>query len=197
MDLKSFEDSSRLWVLNHSKPFTSAMGKVHAPYSKKKIFYKDYAAARDALVPGAVLTTRTRGEATNLFIPGRYKHGAVFVGDDHIVEAIGAGVTKTHVLDFLLHKDAFAVYHPLFATPAQMQAAADFAVAQIGKPYDYDFKSGNDAFYCFELTYACYNEAMQNSPWQLRTTWGEPTVIGDDFIKATKKWQTAFEAWNI
>lgn len=182
-------DAIRRTLLAASVPFTKRLGKVHSPFSHKEISGMHYMDAKTKLIPGQVLLTRTEGELTTAFIPGFWTHGAIYAGDGWVIEAIGAGVVKTDLVSFMMTKDVMAACTPLFATTEQRQAAVAWAVKQLGDPYDYDFISGNKAFYCFELTYAAYQEATgKASPWQLRKTLGVDTVIGDDFEKAKDKW---------
>jgi hypothetical protein len=182
-------------LLAAAVPTTKLIGKVHAPWAHKKVGGLHYNAALALLEPGDVLMSRTDGELTNLFIPGFWSHGAVYVGDGWVVEAIGEGVVYTDLVTWMTTKDAVRVCRPLFASYAQREAAALWARSFVGRRYDYSFASGNDAFYCFELTYAIYQKAMgDESPWTLRKTWGVDTVVGDDFDAATDKWGFPFDS---
>ena len=64
---------------------------------------------RAALQPGDVLLTYTEGYASNLFIPGSFKHAATFVGSDH--ERRQAGLPPDLLLDLAgsNHPDLAAV----------------------------------------------------------------------------------------
>jgi uncharacterized protein YycO len=182
-------DVIRRKLLTWAMPVTKDLGKVHAPFSHKGISGMHYMDLKTKLVPGQVLLTRTEGEMTTMLIPGFWSHGAIYVGDGWVIEAVGAGVVKTDLVSFMMTKDVMSVCSPLFATTAQRLAAVAWATRQLGTPYDYDFRSDNKAFYCFELTYAAYQEATgRASPWKLRQTMGVDTVVGDDFEKAKDKW---------
>lgn len=177
-------------LLRVAIPLTKIIGKLHSPFSHKLIHakeYRDFAAKAEV---GSVFLTKTFGELSGPLIPGYFKHGAIYVGNGLVVEATMAGVHSTDLIDFLMTKDVVALVRPLFANEDQRKAAALWALTQVGAPYDYEFKSDNKAFYCFELTYASYKEAMgEASPWELREVWGEPTVVSEDFLEATTKWQ--------
>lgn len=174
-------------------PFNRAVGHWHLPCTHKRITYANVQIILRVLAPGCVLLSYTRGEATNWLIPGKYKHGAIYVGEGLIVEAVGGGVRCANLIDFCMTKDRIIVLKPKFATLAQMAAAANWALSQRGKPYDYEFSSDNDQFYCLEITYAAYREVLAASPWELRETWGVPTVMPDDFLRATDKWERLLE----
>lgn len=187
-------NSLRGLVLKLSYPVIKWVGALHVPYTKKKMKADHYYQILAAAKPGSILLSRTLGEATNLLIPGRYKHAAIVGataggGRPFVVEAVGAGVKQTDLLDFILSKDNLLLLEPQFASAEQMIAAVLWACKQVGKPYDYTFMSDYTSFYCCELTYAAYKEALDGkSPWELREYWGEPTVTPDDFLNATKKW---------
>ncbi len=185
----------RRTLLKMLLPVTREVGKIHAPYSIKLIKAKDYRQAVELLKPGMVILTHTYGELSSALIPSIFKHGAIYVGDRKVVEATGEGVHVTDLIDFMLSKDVFAIVEPLFCDDEHMATAANWAMTQIGAPYDYDFMSNNKAFYCFELTYAAYQEAMNNeSPWVLQDFWGIATVTGDDFLNAKNKWRIALDS---
>lgn len=185
-------------ILQMLTPVTRDIGKVQLPHHE--ITSKDYRDIKELLKPGMIFLTRTNWALSNMFIPGAYKHGAMFFGENTVVEAIGEGVVKTDLIDFLLTKDNVRVMTPIFADLHEMADAAAFAGTLVGRPYDYQFRSNNKAFYCFEVVYAAYREARvkrqtreENVPvvdWDLRKFWGEDTVVGDDFLRAISKWAT-------
>ncbi len=190
--LKAF----RRGLLAMSVPITKWVGHVHAPWTHKRISGRHYLAAKGILQPGDVLMSRTDGELTNVFIPGFWSHGAVYVGNGEVVEATGDGVHKTDLLSWMLTKDYVRVCRARFATALQRSDAAYFARSYIGLPYDYGFASGNKALYCFEITYVAYRAACGvDSPWTLRTeTLGVATVIGDDFDRSRDKWDFVWDS---
>lgn len=186
----------RLMLLKAVTPALKATNTVHLP--NRRITSGDYRTIKDLLKPGMIFLTRSEWNLTNLFIPGTYKHGAIYAGENAVIEALGEGVVKTDLIDFLLTKDHVCVMTPLFADVQEMADAAAAAGLMVGSPYDYEFRSGNKAFYCFEVIYASYREARLKRgknpalDWDLREFWGEATVVGDDFLKATKKWSTVW-----
>ncbi len=185
----------RTTLLRWSIPLTRWIGKVHAPFSKKRITSKDYYKIKELIRPGDVLLVRTRGEFTNLFIPSHYTHGAIISINDEVIEALGEGVILKDLIDFLFSKDEVILLRAKFAAPSEALEACWFAERKIGKPYDYLFKPNNDSFYCFELIYAAYQHALKNnSSWKLRETLGTPTVIGDDFTNAKEKWEIIYNS---
>lgn len=185
----------RGWIIKKSMPITKFLGEAHAPFTRKKITGNDYRHAKGILVPGDVVLVRTRGEFSNLFIPGFWTHASIYVGDECIVEATGSGVHETDLVTFMMHKDYVGIFSPKFAGPAAKLAAADWASSQIGKPYDYSFSGGNEAFYCSELVTAAYTEVMGRGacPFVPRERYGQLTTTPQDFADAKTKWN---EVWR-
>jgi len=179
----------RSTILDAVVPITKWIGRTHVPYSVKKMRAKDYREIVEVASPGMILLSKIDGQMTNLFIPGEYKHGAVYRDEFTVVEAISKGVVQTDIIDFLLTKDKVCLLEPMFADRDQMEQVADWCDLQLGFPYDYKFGGDVKAFYCFELAYAAYKEICPGSPWELRNTLGEPTVTGDDYLNASSKWR--------
>ena len=152
------------------------------------------------LEPGDVILAMIRGELSNLFIPGDWKHAAIFYGfldEDRptIIEAIGQGVIEKDLMSFMFRKDRVAIFRPRFASVRQKLAACAQARACVGRPYDYEFRGDNRAYYCAELVVSAYAEAMGGEcpmePWDRD---GNLTVLPQDIAKAVDKWDKIWES---
>jgi uncharacterized protein YycO len=143
---------------------------------------------------GDVIVTFSRGELTNYFIDGEYKHAAIYVGNGNIIQAIGKGVEIESFEDFCASKDRLAILRPLFCDSATSKIAAMAAVSQIGHPYDYYFEIGDDSFYCAELIEWAYNFATRGlSTFVRKDVLGVSTVLPSDFYNAKSKFQLVIE----
>lgn len=188
----------RRLLLKLLHPLTQWIGKLHLPYTKKLITGKDFQEIEKILVPGMVFLTQTRGEISNLVNPGFWKHGAIYAGNNLVVEALGDGVQTTNIYDFIFKKDFIAVMKPLFATEEEMQEAAWRALQIVGCPYDFNFELKDKAFYCFEVVYRSYKDALwlkqKEMPFRIKTIkMGVPTIIGEDFYNAHEKWKCVWQ----
>ena len=124
--------------------------------------------------PGDVILRRYDSYLLSLFIPGRFSHSGVYVGEDPggysggvVVHALNSGVQKTDVIDFLMGCDGFAVLRPKCG-PEGCALACRIARRYIGAQYDYRFDICEDyanrdevqertrSVYCHELVRSCF-----------------------------------------
>ncbi|MGL6290332.1 MAG: trypsin-like peptidase domain-containing protein, partial [Silanimonas sp.] len=64
-------------------------------------------------------------------------HAMLYVGDGHVVEAVGSGVRRVPLATALSGAILAVAYRRSGITSAQAQAVADFAARQVGRPYNY------------------------------------------------------------
>lgn len=136
--------------------------------------------------PGDVLVRRYVGYANGWFIPGRFSHSGIYVGDGLMIHALGNGVQKTDIIDFL-QCDGFAILRPTKEAAIRVTHTVDehgckvlddgdsivdkaiwIAKSYLGHAYDFNFDICDDyknkdevqnrtkTVYCHELTRSCY-----------------------------------------
>lgn len=110
---------------------------------------------RDLLKPGDVLLRGYSMYLDGMFVPGDYSHGAIYVGNDTVVHAVAEGVSTINVVDFC-ECDRICVLRPKCGQEKAVERALDFVENDV--PYDFGFKRGTSALYCFELCAECYRE---------------------------------------
>ena len=91
------------------------------------------------LRPGDLLLSSTNG-VTSLGIRvltlAPVSHAALYVGDDQVVEAVGAGVRLRSTDEFLSSEDTVVAFRHPELSDAQARAVRTFALAQVGKKYN-------------------------------------------------------------
>jgi len=180
-------------LLNLLQPVIKYLGSLHMPFSHKKITGKEVSEIISLLKPGQVILAQTRGELSNLLISGFWKHAAIVLDSNTIIEAVGKGVIKKDIITFLMAKDHILVLEPTFTDENSMIIAANWCLLQVGSPYDYDFRSKNKAYYCAELPADAYNAIVPNCPFKPRSVWGTERYTPQQYAEATSKWK---QIWN-
>jgi len=192
--------SLRRCLLKVAEPTTKLLGKTVIPH-RFALRDEEAAAACKLAEPGDIFTTRIDYAASNLVIPGFWKHAAMVVKGDRVVEAVGSGVRVVWLHDFIVAHDHALLLKSRFASPQEGVLAANFAVTLVGKPYDFLVEFSNDrktnaAFYCSEIPWWCYDQVLKAegkiSPFTPRETLGMQTVTPQDYANATDKWQVKY-----
>jgi hypothetical protein len=153
-----------------------------------KVTGEFYYQVEGLIKPGDILLSKEDLKLVNVLIPGFWSHAAIYVGDRIVVEAVGRGVVKTPLCQWILGKDHVAVLRFKDATEDQSKAAAELSCTLVGQPYDYSFSSGNKAWYCAEVVWYAYDKSMGGfKEFTLRETLGAQTVTPSDFFNASDK----------
>ena len=174
-------------LLKLASHFSQKIAKVYMPFSRKKIEQDDYEHMLAVLKVGDVISTKTRGELSNLFIPGFWSHVGIYAGGGKVIEATTHGVVETNLAWFLFGKDYCAVSRPNFLNDDQKWLAVDFCKRQVGKPYDFSFNTSDiDKFYCSEIVFHAFKFVLGQSPFKLKVVLGQETIAPSDFYDASK-----------
>lgn len=84
-----------------------------------------------------------------------FSHGALYVGDNKIIHAVAEGVSEIDLIEFT-RCDRVAVFRPLKKSIRKSAVKKAKELLRDHTPYDFGFKLGVDAVYCFELCAECY-----------------------------------------
>lgn len=122
-----------------------------------KVKGNDTRKALELLKPGDIVLRKYVHYLDGYFIPGRYSHSSLYVGDGKIIHAVADGVEYIDVIDFL-RCDGFCILRQ--DDEKEAEKAISFAKEQEARKakYDFDFKSGNDSYYCHELVATAYKD---------------------------------------
>lgn len=136
---------------------TPILNKLDPRIEAKYFFY-----IRDNVEPGDILFTRTPLKLYNLIIPGYWTHCSIYLGGDkfQIIDANANGVTIRTLPDLWTYISEVAIASPK-CSYERKQEAVDFCLGNIGKEYDYLFRSNRKAFYCSELIYNSYKDNLK------------------------------------
>ena len=145
-----------LTIFGDIKVYRFPMFILYAP-DTFRVKGNDTRKALELLKPGDIVLRKYVHYLDGYFIPGKYSHSSLYVGDGKIVHAVADGVELIDAIDFL-RCDGFCILRQ--DDEAEAEQAVAFAKAQEEKKakYDFDFVSGNGSFYCHELVAAAYSD---------------------------------------
>lgn len=109
----------------------------------------------DILQPGDIILRGYTNYVDGWFVPGDYSHGAIYVGDNQIVHAVVNGVSTIDTVEFCMC-DRICILRPSRNKATALKTAKKLAKENV--PYDFGFKRGTSALYCFELCAECYKK---------------------------------------
>jgi len=108
-----------------------------------------------------VILSHKEYEFTNFFIRGYWTHAAMVISQDTVVEAVSKGVIKKSLKDFISTLDDFCIIMPRHCDSDEMIKALEFVQKVVGYPYNFTFRSREESYYCSELIYRVYLEALK------------------------------------
>lgn len=165
-----------LWdfLFTITTPIVKFFASVGLP--KRKVNGKDYYLIRDDIEIGTLFLTKTNYELANLINPTTIKHVASYVGNikggkiRYVAEATRKGIVYTDLVTFLTSKDIVVAVKPKFIRNKSVfnydyQKAAE---KTHGIEYDYLFKKGAKAFYCFEHAAYLFNQVYTEINFKCR-----------------------------
>lgn len=129
-------------------------------FSYKPMFHKIKGAEirliLNSVKEGDILFRRYDGYLDTILMPSFWCHAALYVGNNQVVQAVGAGVGYEDILDFC-RCDSLALYRPIvdsYQISSALVKANELVIAKTC--YDWKFEKNNDSVYCTELVNECY-----------------------------------------
>lgn len=134
--------------MNSLQHFTKELSKLKMPYSVKCFGEEDLLRLGEPKV-GTVFLTECYGFFINPLNPNKFKHAAIYIGDNKVIEATTHGMKITNLQYFLLTKDEVVAVYPKFQFYPE-KILEDFKNYEHAE-YDWDFETSSKKLYCFEL----------------------------------------------
>ena len=179
------------WILKLVKPFVIWLGHQRLKLKVSKFDVLDLAQLRMHIKPGDILLTTTWGESSNLLNWGTWKHALMYIGDDKVIEAVGAGVIFNTIDKVTVGKYRVLALTSKVHRQTQIHQAIKNMRSRVGREYDYSFNLNNDADYCSESIWLSYTQA---APIKLKyQTIGDLHIVKPNHFKEDKDvWQIVY-----
>lgn len=180
-------------IIGDIKYYKYPMFIVYCP-NTYRVKGEHYLEVSKIIKPGDILLRGYSDYLDGLFIPGDYSHGALYVGDNQIIHAISDGVQYQNLIDFM-RCDRIMVFRPNCSEEV-ISNAIQFCknCVENKAKYDFDFKDGNDAYYCFELVVSAY-KSLGVEKKRVKRFWGlydKELYIAESFI-TNKSFEKIYE----
>jgi len=135
--------------------------------------------------PGDIIISRRNWAATNVSIPGFWKHMSMYIGtseylkkeykensvkhlidtEHYIIEAVWTGVRIIPIQELAFHNDYLGVMRTKFAS-SRIQRAIQKTLTQVDVPYDFSFNYYSDANHvCSALITKSYLPEYSDDEW--------------------------------
>ena len=117
----------------------------------------------DCVQEGDVLIRRYSHKLGSVFIPGHFSHAALYVGNNKIIHSIGSGVQEDDILHFC-RCDSISILRVPNINVSEISIIIKKAVAMKNNhvKYDFDFRKGNDTYYCTEFIDVCMEDLFED-----------------------------------
>lgn len=140
-------------IANLLIPVSKFISKLHRP--ETAFSSASYIKIKSKLRDFDILVSRTEWEVSNMILPGKWKHCAIY-RNGMVYEATTKGVRSTTVEEFLFKKDKVGLCRARpYIDELEGEMILEFLLKHIGDRYDYAFNwgSSNKALYCSEYVY--------------------------------------------
>jgi cell wall-associated NlpC family hydrolase len=154
---------------------------------------------REMVRPGMILLSRRDFQISNYFIDGYWKHTAMVMSPDKVIQATTNGVIIDELQEFFYKADDFAILKPRFCSVLEMEKACNHASETVGKPYSFDFNNSDDSLYCSELVLKAYartcgwNRTNHHEPSEFIQLCDGKIVSPSDLYHNRNAWEIVFQ----
>lgn len=112
----------------------------------------------------------------------------------YVIEATAKGVTPTNLVKFMTTKDVLKVVTPVFVGAEGMDHAAEYAIHDLGLPYDYGFQTADNAKYCFEVCIDAYQSVSFDFKFKERSYLGHRAYVSETFTDDPNMWRMVIDS---
>ena len=156
--IKNFPPKYPFWKKVYAN-IIFAIGITKTNSKNSDLTLKDYIRAKNTIKKGDLLLVGNLRRIVKFFVKGPVTHCLMYVGNNKCIHSTEDGVNLVKLEDVFNEYDTALVLRHNNNNEKKFNKAINYAKKQIGKPYDFEFKSDLDhtkkvdKFYCSELVY--------------------------------------------
>jgi uncharacterized protein YycO len=120
-------------------------------HRKNLLKNRDLLLATYKLKKGDIVLVGGLRRLSSMFIGKTITHSLLYIGRRRFVHSVADGVEFTNTHEVFCEYDTMAILRPKHIAKSTIEKAVFHAEAQVGKPYDFDFRMDDKKFYCTEL----------------------------------------------
>ncbi|MBI2634474.1 hypothetical protein HYW82_02260 [Candidatus Peregrinibacteria bacterium] len=128
-------------------------------HRKNLLTKKDLRRALEKLKKGDIVLTGNLRRASHFIIRGPVTHSMIYIGHRTFIHSIADGVEEVSLHGIFTEYDTMIILRPKTCSRKKTEKAVSEAKNLLGKPYDFEFTSGNEKFYCCELVDYCLKKS--------------------------------------
>ena len=137
---------------------------------ENNLSFKDLFKANVKIRKGDIVLCGEHETVFSDIIGDAVNHAVIYVGRRRFVEAIGKGVGYTSFHKLFTHYHSFVILRTIKGTKWRIKRkAVKWAKQQVGKPYNYDWKTKSQSYFCSELVNEAYLHAGYKTKLQSMT----------------------------
>lgn len=132
---------------------------------KNALNKEDIRHSKRILQPGDIILIGELHRASHLIIGGPITHATIYLGNSLVVHAIADGVETDHLYDIFCEYDTMIILRSTDSKLApgnykkKIKNVLNYALSQLGKPFDFEFETDKKKLYCSELIYNAFENA--------------------------------------
>jgi len=133
---------------------------------KSQLTHKDLLKATMTLKKGDIILVGNLRTAFHLLVTEPVTHSGFYVGNRRFIHSMADGVSYISLYKIFRDYDTLAILRMPEKIKKQdkiIEKAIEYATSQYGKPYDFDFRKGPQAFFCTELVNESFLAAGYNT----------------------------------
>lgn len=186
------------------------IGVTKIPFKKNKLTLSDYYKALKVIKKGDLVLVGHSMRVSGYFVKGQFKHALLYIKNKKLIHTIADGVEIIDMYNVFKKYDSMIILRPNLEDNVREKTISNtitYARKQIGKPYNFHFKSEEEKFICTDLIYSAYknggfkinfkNNQKAKNYFRKMLSYRQDILYPDKFLDLENKFQEVFLSKNL